>query len=283
MESVTRGQRIYLGAVAALALWVGVWCFFVPGMADIAIPWRVQPLCAAFLGAVYFSGAVYTGTSIRAQRWSHVRVLMPNIALWTGGLTVVSLFHFSRFDFSRGQVWIWFGAYLLYPAIAMWLMWTHRHLSHAPGPHEPRLPRWARVYLVLQGAGLITLALALLAATRPMQSVWPWQTGRLMLHLYSMPLLSYGIGSLHMARQRTWPEIRHGLLAIGVFAGLGLIGSLWHQRLLDGPALAVAGWLAWLAVSAAVLGGMAWLGFRPAAPALLPAGWRQPLVAPRPR
>src|SRR5690349_17675471 len=53
MSPVTRGQRIYLGAVAGLALWVGVWCFCVPGRSAAAIPWTVAPLCAAFLGAMY--------------------------------------------------------------------------------------------------------------------------------------------------------------------------------------------------------------------------------------
>ena len=31
MAVVTRGQRIYFGAVGLLALWVGIWGYFIPG------------------------------------------------------------------------------------------------------------------------------------------------------------------------------------------------------------------------------------------------------------
>jgi hypothetical protein len=255
MIPLTRGQRIYLGAVAALALWVGVWCL-VPGMSDFALPWLVPPLCAAFLGAMYLSGAVFTGTCMRARRWADVRVILPMIVIWTGGLAVVSLFHLPRFDFARPQVWIWFGAYVAYPLIALRLMWTHRRQSSVPPPGEPALPGWARVYLAGQGSLLVALGLSLLGMTQMMLPLWPWQTGRLMLQLYSMPLLSYGIGSFILARQRTWSAIRLALISIGVFSGVMLAGSLWHSSLMNGPALSAAAWYVWLAAITAVL---AWL------------------------
>ena len=68
MSVLSKLQRLYLGAVAILALWVGTWCYFVPGHSDMAIPWRVPPLCAAFLGAIYLSGAVFCGSAMFARR-----------------------------------------------------------------------------------------------------------------------------------------------------------------------------------------------------------------------
>ena len=50
MTPLTLGQRIYLGAVAALALVVGYWCYFVPTRSAVAIPWQLPSLCATFLG-----------------------------------------------------------------------------------------------------------------------------------------------------------------------------------------------------------------------------------------
>ncbi|MEP7358449.1 MAG: hypothetical protein ABI847_14475, partial [Anaerolineales bacterium] len=239
MTPISKGERIYLGAVAFLALWVGVFCYFNPAWADGAIPWRVAPLCAGFLGAMYLSGAVFNGASMLAGRWSDARVIMPMIAMWTGGLTIVSLFYLPAFNFARPQVWVWFGAYIVYPLIALALMWRHRgqRAEHPAG--EPALPPGARWYLRGQGASMIGLGLALLLAPRAMEAVWPWQTGRLMLQLYSAPLLSYGIGSFILARQRAWSEIRIGLAAMGVFTGAGLAASLRFAYLLNGPAPAV--------------------------------------------
>jgi hypothetical protein len=42
MRTITRGERIYFGAVGLLALWVGIWGYFIPDMVDKAIPWLVQ-------------------------------------------------------------------------------------------------------------------------------------------------------------------------------------------------------------------------------------------------
>jgi hypothetical protein len=85
-----QAATVYLAAVAILALWVGIWCYFVPGHSDEAIPWRVWPLCAAFLGAMYLLGAVFCGGGMLARRWVEARALLPMIAIWTGGLTILS-------------------------------------------------------------------------------------------------------------------------------------------------------------------------------------------------
>ena len=264
MSPLTRPQRLYLGAVAILALWVGIWCYFVPGHSDMAIPWRVPPLCAAFLGAMYLSAAVFCGSAMLARRWTDVRVVMPMIAMWTGGLTIISLFYWPLFDFARLPVWVWFIAYIVYPLIALGLLWTHRAQRAAHPLDEPALPGWARRYLLLQAVGMIGLGVALLSAPELMLRLWPWQTGRLMLQLYSAPLLAYGLGSLILRRQRAWSEIRLGLLAMAVFTGAGLIGMLRAPGLLNGPVMAVIVWLGWLAITTSILALMTWRAFQPA-------------------
>ena len=259
MTPLTISQRIYLGAVAALALWVGFWCYFVPTRSAIAIPWGVSPLCATFFGSMYLSGATFTGTCMYARRWVDVRVVMPMIAMWTGGLTIISLFYLPVFDFARPQVWIWFGAYILYPLIALGLMWTHRQQSSIYPLDEPALPEWARRYLRVQGSLMVILGISLLLAPQVMGLLWPWHTGRLMLQLYSAPLLTYGIGSYIFARQHTWSEIRLGLAAIGVFTGAELATTVFHFPLLDGHPLSIAIWFAWLAGTTGMLVTLVWI------------------------
>ena len=253
MTPLTLSQRIYLGAVAALALWVGFWCYFVPDRSEVAIPWGLPSLCATFLGSMYLSGATFTGTCMCARRWVDVRVVMPMIAMWTGGLTIISLFYLPLFDFTRPQVWIWFGAYILYPLIALGLVWTHRRQSGIYPADEPALPEWARRYLRVQGGLMVIVGLGLLLAPQLMRSLWPWNAGRLMLQLYSAPLLTYGIGSFIFARQHTWSEIRLGLVAIGVFTGAELAATVFRLPLMDGHPLSIAIWFAWLAATTGML------------------------------
>jgi hypothetical protein len=249
MTTLTLGQRIYLGAVAVLALWVGIWCYFVPSRSEVAIPWGVPTLCATFLGSMYLSGMSATGTSMCARRWVDVRVVMPLIATWTGGLTIISLFYLPVFDFSRTQVWIWFGAYILYPLIALGLLWTHRRERNVHPMDEPEVPEWARRLLRIQGSLMVVLGVALLLAPDTMKILWPWQTGRLMLQLYSAPMLTYGIGSFLFARQPAWSEIRLGLLATGVFTGAELAVTIYHLPLFDGHPVAIVVWILWLAAT----------------------------------
>jgi hypothetical protein len=213
---------------------------------------------------MYLSGAAFCGGSALARRWHEVKVVMPLIALWTGGLNLISFFYLPAFNFARPQVWIWFGAYTLYPLIGLALAWRHRAERHWHPAAEPAIPTWARRYLRGQGVGLCVLGLALLAAPQLMLTLWPWQTGQLMLQLYSAPLLTYGLGSLNLTRQRAWSEIRIGVAAMGVFMGCGLAGSLAHADLLTGPAVSVGLWLVGLALGTAALAALSWAAFRPA-------------------
>ena len=261
MTPLTLGQRIYLGAVAALALVVGYWCYFVPTRSAVAIPWQLPSLCATFLGAMYLSGATFNATCMFARRWVDVRVIMPMIAMWTGGLTIISLFYLPLFDFTRIQVWIWFGAYIIYPLIALGQMWTHRQQSNIYPLNELALPEWVRRYLRTQGGLMVILGLGLLLAPKTLLLLWPWKTGQLMLQLYSAPILTYGIGSFLFARQHTWSEIRLGLVAIGVFTGAELGSSIFYGAMLDGPVLSIAVWFACLTVTTGMLAFLSWMAF----------------------
>lgn len=239
MTSITRGHKVYFAAVGLLALWVGVWGYFIPTQVDKAIPWLVPPLHARFLGAMYFSGTAFMVGCMLARRWAEVRVVLPMIAIWTGMLFVTSLFYLNEFDFTRPQVWIWFGAYFLYPLIALWLAWRQRAADMTPAGIA--LPRWAGVYLLAQGSLTTVLALALLFLPSFMVTVWPWKITPLLAQLYSAPFLSYGVGSLMLARRQTWPEIRIAVTATLVFAVGVLLASIIHRQLFS--AAEVADWL----------------------------------------
>jgi hypothetical protein len=252
MTSFRPGHKIYFFAVGFLALWVGFFGFFLPAHVDWALPWLVPPLHARFLGSMYLSGATFMVLSLYAKRWDEVRVVLPMIAIWTGMLFIISLFYLSEFNFATPQPWIWFGAYLAYPLIALWLAWKYRDVD--TNPMGAALPGWARVYLLVQGTVATVLGLVLLFAPNFMVSVWPWKITQLLAQLYSAPFLSYGIGSLLLARRQTWAEVRIPVTATLVFVVGVLIASIIHRGLFSTADLSDWMWFIGFTVASLMLG-----------------------------
>lgn len=249
MSFITLPQRLYLAAVGFLAITVGFWCYFFPAQSANGIPWTLPPLCATFLGSMYLSGAVYSVICIASRRWGEIKLFMPQCALWTGGLAIVSLFYISAFDFSRNQTQMWWLAYIVYPLTAIVFLWLHRS-ERDSGSH---LPQWVNLYLRVQGSVMILLGLALLSAPEFMQTIWAWRTGIMMLQLYSMPLIAYGVGCWLMTRGRNWAEVRNALIALAIFFGAEFFASLRFISGLNGPTLSVVIWFAWLGVTSVAL------------------------------
>lgn len=239
MKVVTRGQRIFFAAVGLLALWVGIWGYFIPGQVDKAIPWLVPPLHARFLGAMYLSGTAFMIGGILANYYAEVDTMMRVIPIWTGMLFIVSLFYLDEFDYSRTQVWIWFGAYIVYPLIALWFIWKERAIPERIA--SPSVPAWVQGYLFVQGVLVTILGLVLLLAPDFMVSIWPWSITRLLAQIYSAPFLAYGLSSLMLSRKQTWSELRVVVVATFVFAFGVLLASVIHRQLFS--VTNVAAWL----------------------------------------
>jgi hypothetical protein len=252
MNTVTRGQKIYFAAVGLLALWVGIWGYFIPGQVDKAIPWLVPPLHARFLGAMYLSGTAFMIGGILSHYYREVRVMVRVIPIWTGMLLIVSLFYLNEFDYSRTQVWIWFGAYLIYPLIGLWLIWNERNLQE--NTPSSSLPAWARSYLAIQGVILTILALSLLLFPEFMVMVWPWKITRLLAQIYSAPFLAYGLSSIMLSRRQTWTEIRVVVVATFVFAFGVLLASLIHRQLFSLSKLSTLLWFGGFLLATIMLG-----------------------------
>jgi hypothetical protein len=251
MTPITRAHRIYFAFVGLFALWVGVWGYFVPSEISRAIPWQVPALHARFIGAMYLSAVVVLGLALIARHLVEVRTVVLMIAIWTGMLLLVSLLHLDAFDYSNRPVWFWFGAYIVYPLIGAWLAYSYRP------PQLPKTsaasPDWVRVYLVIQGVVCTALAACLFFAPAWMASIWPWRISPLLTQIYSGPFLSYGIGSLLLARQRHWIDLRIALAGMFAFAALVLVASYIHLGVFGTIGVAAQVWFGGFAVAAAVL------------------------------
>jgi hypothetical protein len=252
MSTITRGQKFFFAAVGLLALWVGIWGYFIPNQVDQAIPWLVPPLHARFLGSMYLSGTAFMLGGILSHYYREVRVMVRVIPIWTGMLFIVSLFYLSEFDYSRTQVWIWFGAYLVYPLIALGLIWNDRHRhENFPGA---ALPMWVRGYLAIQGLVVTILALSLLLFPGTMVAAWPWKITRLLAQIYSAPFLAYGLSSLMLSRHQTWVEIRVVVTATFIFAFGVLLASFIHSELFSLTNMSTLLWFGGFLLTTLMLG-----------------------------
>jgi hypothetical protein len=255
MTTITRAHRIYFAFVGLFALWVGVWGYFFPVEISRAIPWQVPALHARFIGAMYLSGMVLMGLALIARYVAEVRTALPMAAIWTGMLLLVSILHLPEFNYSQPQVWFWFGAYIVYPLVGARLYFAHRP-GRALGR---RVPEWVRRYLLVQGAICTALALLLFFAPGSMAALWPWRISPLLTQIYAGPFLSYGIGSLLLARRRSWLELRIALVSMFAFAALVLVASYIHLGVFGAIGVSALVWFGGFAVATAML---AFLSYR---------------------
>ncbi len=254
MTPISRSMKVYFAAVGALAIWVAFWGLFKPLQVAAAIPWTVPPLHARFLGSMYLSGATFMVGCILARTWCQVRVVVPMIAIWTGLLFVVSLMYWGEFDWSLVQTKVWFGAYLIYPLLAIVFSVRSGGGDSADPDHPADLPRWLERYLTAQGIGLLAVGCALLVAPAVIVPAWPWKITPLLANLYAAPFLSYAFGSILLARERAWPHVRIGIAGLLVFAVSVLVSSVLHRALFNAGDFADWLWFAALAVASAALG-----------------------------
>ena len=202
---------------------------------------------------MYLSGLTFMVGAIWSRTWAEARIVPPITAVWTGGLLVVSLLHFDAFDLGQPQDAVWFAAYLIYPLIALGLVWRHRGAdSHQRAPGRP-LATGAVRYLTAQGVAATALGTALFLVPGAMADRWPWPITSLLAQLYAAPLLAYGVGSLLLSRQRTWPEVRVALAGMLVFAVGVLVASLLHRELFSADDLAAWLWFGAFAVATVAL------------------------------
>lgn len=229
MKPTMAFHRAYFFVVVWFTLWVGYFGFFRPQEILRALPWPVPGLHARFIGAFYLSATVFLTLSMFARTLLQVRTIVIMAFTWTGWLLVITFIHWDTFNFARPQVWFWVVAYILFPIGAAWLA------SAAAGAPPPATglvrEAWPTLFLRVLGIFLVALAAVCFIVPAKVASIWPWKISAFLTHVYSGPVLAYGVGSLVLAARRNWTETLIPAVGLVVFSVLALIGSLRHLAL----------------------------------------------------
>lgn len=231
---------------------IGYWGLFHPADILQAVPFKMPPLHARFVGGLYASGCVGLVLSFWARRWVGVRTANGVALVWTGWLLLVSLLHPEEFDPANRATWIWFTGYIVFPVLAGWLYWRDRDRRETIPPTISE--DWVPAYLWGQGVVLAVLAGVLFIFASSAEQWWPWKISTFLAQLYSGPLLAYGLASLGISRSRNWEDGRLALAAMTAFAILTLIGSSQHTALFVFWSPSTILWFGGFAGAAVILG-----------------------------
>lgn len=225
---LTPRMRVWLWVDSVLVLLSGFQLFVLTEMTDRVFAWTIDsPITAAFLGAGYWASLYLVFFSSRQRYWSHARLAVSGVFVFTVLTTVATLMHLDKFHLSaampgaRVAAWGWLIVYVIVPlALAALLAAQHR----APGVDPPRtapLPSWLREVLVAQAAVMMVLGAVLFI--RPTTPVWPWALTPLTGRAVAAWLIGIGVIAMLSAREDDWHRVS---VAMGAYWLLGVLHVL---------------------------------------------------------
>jgi hypothetical protein len=225
--AVTRGMRRMLWTAAGLVLVQGSILLAAHNNTARFFSWTIAvPVTAAFLGAGYLAAAVLESLAARQPSWQRARIAVPGVLAFTTLTLIVTLVHLSLFHLgvasalTRTLTWGWLAIYVGVPPVLAVLWWRQARGVPRTAPTGPRLPPLMRAALGLQGAVMLVLGVALLAAPVQTASLWPWPLTALTGRATGAWLVGFGIISA-----QSWHADRREAVAI-VFPAITAYGAL---------------------------------------------------------
>lgn len=221
-------MRIWMWIDCLLLAIAGAQLFALSEVTDRYFAWTIMPpLTAAFLGASYWGSLPLIILSSRERWWAHARLAILGVFVFTVVTTIATLLHLDRFHLSspepmaRLAAWVWLLIYVLVPPSLVVLTWQQLRIPGIDPPREAPLARWLRLVLVSQAAILFVLGIPLFLF--PTAVPWPWTLTPLTGRAVAAWLIGIGVIVAHMAWERDYRRVRHGMLSYALVSVLQLI------------------------------------------------------------
>src|SRR5919197_3964088 len=174
-RSVAPVVSLGLAVLTVALIVVGVPVVLAPARTDRYFAWTIDvPLTAAFLGACYWTAALFTLLAAREREWSRVRAVMPGILVAGTLILVATLMHIERFAMDTARGWIWVILYAGLPPGVLLLLALQRKAPGADPPVLRPIEPWATVLLALAAAALLVTGAALFAFPQTTGGWWLW-------------------------------------------------------------------------------------------------------------
>lgn len=198
------GMRRLLILAGVLVTLAGIQLFVFSERTAEYFAWTIDPpLTAAFLGASYWSSALFEFTAARQRLWANARISVPTVFVFTLATLIVTLVHLDRFHLgpefaapTRAVTWMWLAIYVVVP-VAMAVLWWSQSRSGEADPAQGPLPAWLRAVVGVQAVIMLVTGAALLAVPATVAEVWPWAITPLTGRAIGAWLLSLGVAAAH--------------------------------------------------------------------------------------
>ena len=251
--------RLGLGVLTVALLLVGLPPAVAPGSTDRLFSWTIDvPLTAAFLGACYWTAALFTWLAVRERVWARVRPVLPGILVAGTLILVATLVHLDTFAMETWRGWIWVILYAGLPPGVVLLLALQRGQPGTDPPVERPMARWATLAFALGGAALLAVGAALYVFPGDTASSWPWPLTELTARMIGAWLAAIGATLVAVVRERDWTRVTAAMIYLAAVAVAQLATLARHPGTVEWDTAA-----AWLYVASCVaLLGLASYGIR---------------------
>jgi hypothetical protein len=208
-----------LAVLTVALIVVGLPVVVAPARTDRYFSWTIDvPLTAAFLGACYWTAALFTLLSARERDWPRVRAVMPGILVAGTLILVATLMHIERFAMDTARGWIWLILYAGLPPGTLLLLALQHRAARADAPVLCRIERWAAVLLALAAAALLITGAALVALPRTTGGWWLWPLTELTARMVGSWLAAIGATLVAVLLEADWTRVRAAMVYLAAVA-----------------------------------------------------------------
>jgi uncharacterized protein YjeT (DUF2065 family) len=246
---MSRYMSDLLVVAAILVFIIGIPLFLLPEQTEQYFAWTIaSPLTATFLGAAYWSSCLLEWLASREKRWSHARIAVPAVLIFTVLTLIVTLLHLDRFHLyvpeliTRFIAWVWMVIYISVPIMMTILLVMQ---LRAPGEDnregsEPFAP-WVRGLLIAQALIMVVLGIALLVVPTSVSPYWPWELTPLTGRAIGAWLTSLGVAAAQTAWENDYRRTRSALFSYALLVVLQLLALSRYPNEVAGSGLSL--WL----------------------------------------
>jgi hypothetical protein len=239
-RSVAPAVSLGLAILTAALIVVGLPLVVAPARTDRYFSWTIDvPLTAAFLGACYWTAALFALLAAREREWARVRAVMPGILVAGTLILVATLVHGERFAMETARGWIWV---ILYAGLAPGVLLLLALQRRAPGADAPVLrpiERRARIAMALGAAALLITAAALFAFPGTTGEWWSWPLTELTARMVGAWLAAIGVTLVAVLREGDWTRARPAMVYLAAVAAAHLATLARYPGTVEWDAVAV--------------------------------------------